>query len=257
MKVVYRVINAIFGVLIFVAAFFLNFFHVEIGTSDNLADFIYSLTDNETGGYAITEDFSIKRIIDLFTGNDPLSSVIKLDSDGSFLWPSEFHSLNVRMIVFLSSFLIAMILGVLIIVFACTSNKRVPNMILGILGIIAIIAMIASFNSMSEDVYNGKVNVIDYVVDKLFTNELVTSLLGAAASTAITLEISLAGMQNGLLFIFIGVAAWSLINILVDIGDPKAKAEQEALKAAKAEKKEKKKAAKQAKKEAKTISNQQ
>ncbi len=247
MKVVYRVINAIFGALIFVAAFFLKFFHVEIVTSESLADVIYSLTENKTGAYAIAEEFSIKRIIDVFTGNDTLSSFIKLDGNGSFLWPSEFHALNVRMIVFLSSFLIAMILGILIIIFACTSDKRVPNLILGILGIVAIIAMIASFNSMSEDVYNGTVNVIDYIVDRLFTNELVTSLLGAAASTAISLEITLAGMQNGLLFIFIGVAAWSLINILVDVGDPKAKAEQDAAKAAKAEKKAKKKAAKQAK----------
>ncbi len=239
MKVVYRVINAIFGALIFVAAFFLKFFHVEIVTSESLADVIYSLTENKTGAYAIAEEFSIKRIIDVFTGNDTLSSFIKLDGNGSFLWPSEFHALNVRMIVFLSSFLIAMI--------ACISDKRVPNLILGILGIVAIIAMIASFNSMSEDVYNGTVNVIDYIVDRLFTNELVTSLLGAAASTAISLEITLAGMQNGLLFIFIGVAAWSLINILVDVGDPKAKAEQDAAKAAKAEKKSKEKSCKASK----------
>lgn len=255
MKVVYRVINAIFGVLIFVAALFLNFFHVEIVTSENLSEFIYSLTDNETGAYAIAEDFSIKRIIDVFTGKDELSTLINIDSDSVFVWPSEFHSLNVRMIVFLSSFLIAMILGILIIVFACASNKRLPNVIFGVLGIIAIIVMIASFNSMSKDVYDGTVNVIDYVVNKIFTSEIVTSLLGAAASTAISLEITLGGMQNGLLFIFIGVAAWSLINILVDVGDPKAKAEQEALKAAKAEKKANKKAAKQAKKEAKTMSN--
>jgi hypothetical protein len=255
MKVVYRVINAIFGVLVFVAAFFLNFFHIELGTSENLTDFLYSVTDNETGAVAVTEEFSIKRIIDLFTWKDSLSSLLNLNSNGSFLWPDEFHSLNARIIIFLASFAIALILGIVIIVFACVSNKRLPNVIFGVLGIIAVIAMIASFNSMSSDIYDGKVNVIDYVVDSLFTNELITTIVGAAASTAVTLYICLAGMQNGLLFIFIGVAVWSLINILVDVGDPKAKAEQEALKAAKAEKKANKKAAKQAKKEAKTISN--
>ena len=63
MKVVYRVINAIFGVLVFVAAFFLNFFHIELGTSENLTDFLYSVTDNETGAVAIPRNSQLSVLL--------------------------------------------------------------------------------------------------------------------------------------------------------------------------------------------------
>ncbi|MBR6334536.1 MAG: hypothetical protein IKR90_00125, partial [Clostridia bacterium] len=49
--------------------------------------------------------------------------------------------------------------------------------------------------------------------------------------------ITLAGVQNGLLFIFIGVVIWTAIYYLVEWGDPKAKEEKERALAEKAEKK--------------------
>ncbi len=237
MKVVYRVVNAVLGALVFVASFFLDFFYVRIGTGENLKDVIETISKDKTSGVAIAETFSIKRFIDIYNGKDTLSALLKFDHDKSFLWPKEFYSLNTRLIIFLAAFALVLAAGLFIIIWSCCSAKRIPVLAAGILGIILVVTMICTLNSVSKDLYEGKVNVIDYVIDSLLGEGIVSMLLGSTVTAALVFYITLAGVQNGLLFIFIGVVIWTAIYYLVEWGDPKAKEEKERALAEKAEKK--------------------
>ena len=209
MKVVYRVVNAVLGALVFVASFFLDFFYVRIGTGENLKEVIETISKDKTSGVAIAETFSIKRFIDIYNGKDTLSALLKFDHDKSFLWPKEFYSLNTRLIIFLAAFALVLAVGLFSII----------------------------WSSVSNDLYEGKVNVIDDVIDSLLGEGIVSMLLGSTVTAALVFYITLAGVQNGLLFIFIGVVIWTAIYYLVEWGDPKAKEEKERALAEKAEKK--------------------
>lgn len=249
MKALYRIVNAVLGVLYFVAAFFLNFFRIEIETSDSLADFFYNLTDNKTGGVGIVEEFSIKRMIDVATGKDSLAKLLNIKvGDGNIYWPEELYGLNVRLVIFAVAIIISIAAALFVIIWSCCSNKHLPIFIAGLVGVVAIITMIASFNSMSHDIYYNKVNIVDFIVDQILGEGVLSSLIGRAASSAVAIELALAGVQNGLLFVFIGIVAWTGIFFLVDLGDPVAKAEKETEKAAEEKKKAEKAKAKAAKK---------
>lgn len=251
MKATYRIVNAILAILIFVVAFFADFIYIQISTSDNLEDIISGITDDEYGGIALEETISIKRFVDIYRGDDYLSNIFKFDGDGNFYWPSEFKALNVRLVAFLASFALALIMAVFVFVWSCCSNKRLPIFIIGILGIICGIVMSVTFKSMSEDIFYNRVNIIDYVADNLLGNGILSTIVGSAASTVATVYLALAGMQNGLIIVYICISIWTAVFWLSDLGDKnvaKAKADEKAAKAekkaAKAKKKEEKKLAK-------------
>ncbi len=251
MKYVYRVVNALLGVGVLLSAFFADFIKVTIGTAKNLDEFFLSISDEGTTGIAVKESLSIKRVIDIVNGKDDLSVIFRGRKASIFLWPEEFHPLNVRMIVFLVCFVAIIALALFVIIHSIASGKRLPMLIAGIAGFALTIVFISVFRSMSYDILSGKVNVVDYVVDRILGTGFLVNLIGKAASSAIVLYLTLDGVQTCFLALFIGVAAWTAIFYLVDIGDPNAKKERENEKKAQEEKKLAKKNAKAAKKEAK------
>lgn len=251
MKYLYRIVNIILGVLVFVSAVFVHFLRIIIRTGESLDSFFMNLMDNKTDGVGLAEEFSILRFYKLFTGKDDLSFIVDTAKNGgNILWPKEFYPLNVRLIIFAACFILMLAAGLFLIIWSCFSNKHLPMFITGIVGLVLDIVMIFDFKSISTDIYTAKVDVVGYLIDKLLGEGLLASLLGnvvdKVSKGAVELIITMCGLQNAFLFIFIAVIMWSGAFYLVDLGDPKAKEMKEAEKAAKAEKKAQK-AAKKAK----------
>ncbi|MBR6940356.1 MAG: hypothetical protein IKH65_06105 [Clostridia bacterium] len=247
MKYVYRAVNALLGVLTLISAFFVGFIKIKLETSDKLAETIYDISGKKASGIAVGEEFSIYRFIRFFTGKDDLSFMLP-DEHKLFLWPKEFAPINARIIVFAVFFALILATGIFLIIYSCFGKKRLPVFIAGLCGIVFDIVMMNTFRSAAREIYNGTVDVLGYVFDNGLGSGILAMLAGSAAKSAFQLNLSLCGLQNAFMMIFIAVAVWSLIFYAVDIGDPKAKQEQEAEKAAKLAKKEQKKAAKAAKK---------
>ncbi len=251
MKVVYRVLNAMMGAGVLVAAVLANFVKITIGTTESLDSFFKSITDDASSGIAVAETFSIKRFILFFNGKDDLSSLLSINKKEIFLWPKIFQPINARLVVFLISCVLIIALAIFVIVFSCASGRRMPMLIAGILGVAFTIVFIRMFNSISFSILSGEVNLVDYIVDSLLGEGVLLKLLGSVASSAIVIYLTLAGVHIWFFVLFLAIALWTAIFYLVDLGDPEAKKQREEEKKALQAKKDAKKAKKEAKKAAK------
>ena len=254
MKIVYRAVNILLAVLILLSAFFVNFVEVRIETSDSLAEFFKTLSKDASEGAALYEDFSIKRVVDIANGKDDLSQMFD-GSSGPILWPEDFNQLNTRLIVFASCFGLILLIALFILIFSIVSKRSLPVFIAGFAGIAADIVMILVFRSMADDIFTGKVNMVDFIVDRIFGTGTLVNLIGSLAGGAFKVILALNGVQNAFLFIFIAVVLWTAIFFLVDLGDPKAKELKETEKEQKAKKKAEKAAEKEKKKALKEAQN--
>ena len=251
MKTVYRVINALMGLGVLVASFFANFVKITIGTSKNLDEFFSNLTDGGSTGVALAETFSVKRFINFFNGKDDLSVVLDIKKSAVFLWPEDMDKLKTRLIVFAVATVLILITAIFIIVFSCISGRRIPMLVAGIAGVILTIVFIRVFNSMSYAILSGDVNLVDYFADTLFGEGLLLKIVGSLASDALVIYLTLAGVHIWFFALFLGVAIWTAVFYLVELGDPDAKKQREEEEKARQAKKAAKKAKKKDKAEAK------
>lgn len=258
MKYVYRVVNAILGALVFVAAFFTDFLKIEISVSEStwegIKNFVNTIKADtlSNDGYALVESFSIQRMINVARGKDELSGLIK-SSSKPFLWPEIFKPINVKLGFFAAFFVLMLLTGLFIIIWSCVSNKRLPVLIAGVAGIGFDIGLIATFKMWATPLADGTIDVASWVSEQMFGNsELLTGTLGKIVSyvagitmdRALTLDFALCGLQNAMLFIFIAVICWSAIFYLVELGDTQTKENKLALAAYKEANKELKTASK-------------
>ncbi len=251
MKIAYRAVNILLAVLILLSAFFVNVIQIKIETTDSLANFFKTLSKDASEGAAVYEDFSVKRVIDIKNGKDDLSNIFD-DTSGPILWPEDFNILNSRLIISAVCFGLILMVALFIIVYSIVSKKSLPIFIAGILGIIIDLVLMFVFRTVSDDIYSGKVDMVDFLVDRIFGTGALVSLVGSLAGGAFKVIVALSGVQNAFLFICIAVVLWSAIFFLVDLGDPKAaqaKAAEKELKAKKKAEKAAKKAEDKAKKE--------
>ncbi|MBR4451908.1 MAG: hypothetical protein IKS39_08750, partial [Clostridia bacterium] len=171
------------------------------------------------------------------------------------LWPEDFNQLNTRLIVFASCFGLILLIALFILIFSIVSKRSLPVFIAGLAGIAADIVMIIVFRSMADDIFSGKVDMVDFIVDRIFGTGALVGLIGSLAGGAFKVILALNGVQNAFLFIFIAVVLWTAIFFLVDLGDPKAKELKEVEKEQKAKKKAEKAAEKEKKKALKEAQN--
>ena len=248
MKIVYRAVNIILAILIILSAVFVNFIEVRIETTSSLAEIFKTFSKDAAEGAALYEDFSVKRMVDVATGKDDLSVMFR--DGGPILWPEEFKPLNARLITVGVCFALIVLIAVFILVFSIISKKSLPVFIAGFFGIAADIVMMVCFRSVSNDVYDKKVDMFNFLVDRIFGTGILVNLVGSLASGAFKIVLALNGVQNAFLFLMMAVILWAAIFFLVDLGDPKAAEMRKAEKELKAKKKAEKAAKKSAKKEA-------
>lgn len=258
MKYVYRVVNAILGALVFVAAFFTDFLKVEIGISDSTWEGIKNLINTikpdavNNDGYALVESFSIQRMINFARGKDELSDMMG-SAKKPFLWPEIFEPINVKLGFFAAFFVLMLLTGLFIIIWSCISNKRLPVLIAGVAGIGFDIGLIATFKMWATPLADGTIDVASWLSEQMFGNsdlltgtlgKIVSYLAGVTMEKALTLDFALCGLQNAMLFIFVAVICWSAIFYLVELGDIQTKENKLALAAYKEANKELKTASK-------------
>lgn len=199
MKYLYRIVNIILAALFFPAVFFL--------------DLIFFRASTSLAKYGLEESISLKRIIDIFTGNDPLSSLVK--SDKGFTWPEGLAPLNARLLAAAVALGVAALAAIFIIIFSVCSGKRIPVLAAAGVGLAATIVMIACFNSAAGDVVDGTVNIVSAIGG----SSLITALIGGVVSID---KLMLGGFHNGLLIIFILLIVWTASYMLIELGDKSA-----------------------------------
>lgn len=196
MKYLFKSVNAVLAALFFPAVIFLDLIFFQASTS---------LID-----YGLEESFSLKRIIDILSGNDPLSSIIK--SDGEFSWPAGLAPLNSRLIAFVAAFAVAALAAIFIIVFSICSSKRIPILAAAGTGLVASIVMIACFNSAAGDIVDGTVNLVSAIGG----SGILVSILGGIVNVD---KLMLGGFHNAMIIIFVMIILWTLSFILIELGD--------------------------------------
>ncbi len=261
MKYVYRCINALLGAAAIAAAFFVDFFRIELSFTDNAWDLISKVGNIfaakkqadplPSGGVGLLEDFSIKRIIDLLTGKDPLSTLF---GDTDFSWPVIFNPIRNRLILFVVLFGLMLVAALFVIVWSICSNRRMPIFVAGVLGVIFTIGMMQVFRQWAAPLCDGTINVAGWISQKIFgtsdavsgvLNTVLQGLVGVAIENIFTFNIALCGLQNAMIIVFSCIAVWSAIFWLVDVGDAQVKEEKEAYKEYRASLKAVKKAKKE------------
>ena len=176
MKYLYRIVNIILAALFFPAVFFL--------------DLIFFRASTSLAKYGLEESISLKRIIDIFTG-------------------------NARLIAAAVALGVAALAALFIIIFSICSGKRIPVLAAAGVGLAATIVMIACFNSAAGDVVDGTVNIVSAIGG----SSLITALIGGVVSID---KLMLGGFHNGLLIIFILLIVWTASYMLIELGDKSA-----------------------------------
>lgn len=246
MKYVYRGVNALLGAAAIAAAFFVNFFRIELSFTDDAWNLISKVGNifaaNKqadplpSGGVGLLEEFSIKRIIEFFTGKDPLSSIFE---SKKLSWPVIFNPIRTWLILFAVMFALMLIAGLFVIIWSLCSGRRLPVFIAGVLGIIFTIGMMHAFRQWATPLCDGTINVASWLSQRIFGSTdavsgilqtVLQGLVGVAIDNIFTFSIALCGLQNAMLIIFASIGIWSAIFWLVDLGDMEVKEEQEAYK---------------------------
>ena len=197
MKYVYRIVNALLAAAIFPAVLFLDFLLVRASTS--LAD------------VGLEETITLKRIIDIFTGHDTLSSLIQ--SSGDFSWPEAFAPINSRLIACVVFFALALIAALFIIFWSIFSNKRIPVLSASIAGLVSVIVMNACFNSAAREIMGGTINIVQ---------AFATGWIGSIVGSIVNIDtLVFGGFQNGMIILFVCLIIWTGAFYLVELGEPK------------------------------------
>ncbi len=197
MKALYRIVNALVAASVFPVAIFVDLLLFRVSTS-----FVDA---------GLEESISIKFIIDVITGKETLWHDLIMKNSNGFSWPSALDPIKGRLITCAVCFVLAIVACLFIIVWSCCSNRRIPVLVASAGGLISTIVMTVCFNSAADLIVNGTINLFE-----VFSGGWFVSLVGSFVSVD---KLMLGGMQNGFIFIFIGLLVWTGAYYLIEIGD--------------------------------------
>ena len=230
MKVVYRVVNALLAALVFPATYFLEMIFIKVSFNDDLSDvsdliakFIPDASKNPLN-YGLQESITLKRIVDIVTGNDRLSTL--LPDGGKLSWPAGLDPIKPHLIACVVLLGVALLTALFVFIWSVCSNRRLPPAIAAAVGVAATVAMIIVFNRAAAHLMNGDLNLVEIVAG----SGLLSSLLGKALQID---SLVLGGFQNAIIILLGLVVVWTLIFFAIELGDAEAEAEKAAQKAKK------------------------
>lgn len=223
MKYLYRAVNALLAIAILPIAFFVKMFYVCIGTSDDMGDLMSTISglinvDSSYTSVGLEESFSIKDLIDVFTGKHYAYDLS--DSTGTFIWPSEaLEPIDGRVNATVVLFVVTIVIALFIFFWSIFSNKRLPVLFASVAGAGTTIGMIACFNSAAAWLTSGAIKITD-----LFPASTSSSLLGSIGayfldSMLVIAELKFDGFHLAFLIVFIALIAWTASFYLVELGD--------------------------------------
>lgn len=213
--ILFRVVTAIACVAIYPVFYFADLIHILI-THTDISDLLNKL-NGENNLQATEESISLAELpewLDLFSGF----------TDGNFdfkasILQNELYRPLVVAAVFIA---IALILGLVILGFAIFSNKIKAIIGLSGAGFLSTIAAYISFSCFANPLMAGEISLSEVLNMNGIISSLIIGFLGEVAS------FTLDGAFWGLMFIMLGICAWSVSVLLVNISDEKEKAMKKA-----------------------------
>ncbi len=209
--ILYRVVTAILAIAIYPLFYFADFFMIEIYHTD-ISNLMNSLIENSTL-YTTYEKISVHELpqwintFSTFTNED-------FDFKASIL-QNELYRPVIIAVVFLA---IALVLGLVILGFAAFSNKINVITALSGAGFLCTLASYISFTGFfAEPVLNGEITLTElFNIDGIIMS-LIMQYIG---------EVKVFALQGGffaVMFLLLGICAWSVSVMIVNAGEEKEK----------------------------------
>ena len=213
--IVFRVVTAIACIAIYPVFYFADLIHILI-THTDISDLLNKLNGENTL-QATEESLSLAELpewLDLFSGF----------TDGNFDFKASIlqNELYRPLVVAAVFIVIALVLGLVILGFAVFSNKIKVIIGLSGAGFLSTIAAYISFSFFANPLMSGEITLSEVLNMDGIISSLIVGFLGEVAS------FTLDGAFWGLMFIMLGICAWSVSVLLVNISDEKEKAMKKA-----------------------------
>lgn len=213
--IVFRAVTAIACIAIYPIFYFADLIHILI-THTDISDLLNKLNGENTL-QATEESISLAELpewINIFSGF----------TDGNFDFKASIlqNELYRPLIVAAAFIIIALVLGLVILGFAVFSNKIKVIIGLSGAGFLITVAAYVSFSFFANPLMAGEISLSEVLNMDGIISSLIVGFLGEVAS------FTLDGAFWGLMFIMLGICAWSVSVLLVNISDEKEKAMKKA-----------------------------
>lgn len=213
--ILFRVVTAIACIAIYPVFYFADLIHILI-THTDISDLLNKLNGENTL-QATEESISLAELPEWI---NTFSSF----TDGNFdfkanILQNELYRPLVVAAVFIA---IALVLGLVILGFAIFSNKIKAIIGLSGAGFLSTIAAYISFSCFANPLMAGEISLSEVLNMDGIISSLIIGFLGEVAS------FTLDGAFWGLMFIMLGICAWAVSVLLVNISDEKEKAMKKA-----------------------------
>ena len=198
MKALNRIVTALLAIAVFPVAYFTDLITVYMHAT------IYDSN--------IVENLSVKRIIELFTGDGLFAGVFNKDNMSEI--PEVLLKFKGNFIAFAVCFALALLIALAIIIVAAATNSRKTTAALGAAGILCLIGMKIAFSDIAAAVDAGKLT-LGSLTDMSFMN-LFGKIVLVTMSTAPAV----------MTVLFLAILIWNVAFIAIDLGEeqPKKKA---------------------------------
>lgn len=197
MKALNRIVTALLAIAVFPVAYFTDLITVYMHAT------IYDSN--------IVENLSVKRIIELFTGDGLFADLVK---GGTSELPDGLLKFKGNFIAFVVFFAIALLVALATVIVAAATNSRKATASLGAAGLLSIIGMRIAFSAVSSAVKAGTL-ALGSLTDMSFMN-LFGKIVLVTMSTAPAV----------MTVLFLAILIWNVAFIAIDLGEeqPKKKA---------------------------------
>lgn len=195
MKALNRIVTALLAAAIFPVAYFTDLITVYMHAT------IYDSN--------IVENLSVKRIIELFTGDGLFAGVFNKDNMSEI--PEGLLKFKGNFIAFAVCFALALLIALAIIIVAAATNSRKATASLGAAGILCLIGMKIAFSDIAAAVDAGKLT-LGSLTDMSFMN-LFGKIVLVTMSTAPAV----------MTVLFLAILIWNVAFIVIDLGEEQPK----------------------------------
>lgn len=195
MKALNRIVTALLAIAVFPVAYFTDLITVYMHAT------IYDSN--------IVENLSVKRIIELFTGDGLFAGVFNKDNMSEI--PEVLLKFKGNFIAFAVCFALALLIALAIIIVAAATNSRKTTAALGAAGILCLIGMKIAFSDIAAAVDAGKLT-LGSLTDMSFMN-LFGKIVLVTMSTAPAV----------MTVLFLAILIWNVAFIVIDLGEEQPK----------------------------------
>ncbi len=195
MKALNRIVTALLAIAVFPVAYFTDLITVYMHAT------IYDSN--------IVENLSVKRIIELFTGDGLFADLVKrrrIRAPGR-----TFLKFKGNFIAFVVFFAIALLVALATVIVAAATNSRKATASLGAAGLLSIIGMRIAFSAVSSAVKAGTLT-LGSLTDMSFMN-LFGKIVLVTMSTAPAV----------MTVLFLAILIWNVAFIAIDLGEEQPK----------------------------------